>query len=294
MEMSQPLPIRSRLDSNNTGDNVDFNLKSPLNADGSNYPCHGWQNDRPVRITATYTAGKTYQMSITGTVTHGGGSCQLSLSYDNGATFKAIKSMIGGCPLTQQYDFTIPSFAPSGIALFAWTWFNEIGNREMYMNCAEVRIAASSASRRLKSKRQSTFTSMNSLPDIWRANIQGLGSCTTTEGQDVVFPNNELGPDVVYGGSRTSSSAPDTQQNCGSPTPPGQTYKNLEDTASGSPSSSPSGVPGSSSSAPQGSSPAAKPSASAGTGGVFAEEATNGTTSRYILEPIISIQITLY
>ena len=123
LEMSDPLPMRSRLDPLNTGDQVDYNLKSPLTANGSNYPCHGYQNDRPIRTTATYTAGKSYQMSVAGTVFHGGGSCQLSLSYDNGATFKVIKSMIGGCPLAEQYDFTIPSYSPSGVALFAWTWY---------------------------------------------------------------------------------------------------------------------------------------------------------------------------
>jgi hypothetical protein len=227
MEMSQPLPPRSQYNPVYSP-LTDYNLKSPLNADGSNFPCHGSQNDRPIVVTATYQAGKTYQMSIAGTATHGGGSCQLSLSYDNGATFKVIKSMIGGCPLTQQYDFTIPSYAPSGNALFAWTWFNEIGNREMYMNCAQVQIVGSSSTRRSKEKRQSTFTSMNSLPNIWRANIAGLSTCVTVEGNDPVFPN--LGPDVVYGGLSSASSPVNTQQGCDNPTPLGQTYLNLGDT----------------------------------------------------------------
>ena len=48
-------------------------------------------------------------MTIAGSITHDGGSCQLSLSYDNGVTFKVIQSMIGGCPLVPGYNFTIPS-----------------------------------------------------------------------------------------------------------------------------------------------------------------------------------------
>lgn len=32
--------------------------------------------------------------------------------------------------LTQ--SFTLPAEAPSGQALFAWNWFNRVGNREMY------------------------------------------------------------------------------------------------------------------------------------------------------------------
>jgi hypothetical protein len=91
MEMSEPLPMRSRFDPLNVTPNIDYNLKSPLNADGSNFPCHGYQNDRPIRTTATYTVGQSYGMQIAGTVLHGGGSCQLSLSYDNGASFKVSK-----------------------------------------------------------------------------------------------------------------------------------------------------------------------------------------------------------
>jgi len=217
MEMSNPLPMRSRLDPQVPIDMVDYNLRSPLNADGSNYPCRGYQNDRPIRTTATYTAGQSYEMSVTDTVTHGGGSCQLSLSYDNGANFKVIKSIIGGCPLVMSYNFTIPGYAPSGNALFAWTWFNQIGNREMYMSCAQVQIVGSSGARRHAQKRGGQYTSMESLPNIWRANIQGLSTCITTEGQDPVFPN--LGPDVIYQNGMTPSDPVTPGDNCDSPTP---------------------------------------------------------------------------
>jgi len=64
---------------------------------------------------------------------HGGGSCQFSLSYDNGVTFKVIHSIEGGCPLDavmNKYSVKIPESAPAAErALFAWTWFNRIGNR---------------------------------------------------------------------------------------------------------------------------------------------------------------------
>lgn len=222
MELSQPLSQRSQYNKALSGDAIDYNLKSPLTANGSNFPCHGYQND-PFVAAATYAAGKTYQMALSGSVTHGGGSCQLSLSYDNGGTFKVIKSMVGGCPLTQNYDFTIPSFAPTGNALFAWTWFNEIGNREMYMNCAFVQIVGSSTTRRSRTKRQSAFTSMDSLPNIWKANIAGLNQCATVEGVDPVFP--QLGPDVVYGGVSSNSSPKDAQQGCDGSSPLGQTFQ---------------------------------------------------------------------
>jgi hypothetical protein len=173
--------------------------------------------------------------------------------------------MIGGCPLTTQYDFTIPNYSPSGVALFAWTWFNEIGNREMYMTCAQVQIVGSSSSRRSRSKRQSTFTSMSSLPNIWRANLDGLDTCSTTEGLDIVFP--DPGPDVIYGGTRTSSSPVDTQNGCDTASPLGQTYENLGDTASVS-ASSPSAVVSSS----------PKPTTAGSGGGIFAQGANSTTT----------------
>ena len=129
-------------------------------------------------------------MSLAPGVQHKGGSCQLSLSYDNGGSFKVIHSMVGGCPLTLQYDFTIPSSAPSGDALFAWSWFNLEGNREMYMNCAQVTIEGGSGG-----------GDWNSLPDIFTANI-GNG-CSTVENKHTVFENP--GSSVRYADGVTSS-----------------------------------------------------------------------------------------
>lgn len=67
-------------------------------------------------------------MELKGGATHGGGSCQLSLSFDGGNEFKVIKSIIGGCPETKKYSFTIPSELEKSLkgkrttGLFAWTW----------------------------------------------------------------------------------------------------------------------------------------------------------------------------
>lgn len=133
MQMSWPYPIRSKFDPETSSSLVDYSYTAPLMADGSNFPCKGYHKDTPLRTVATYQAGSKYNMTLTGTAVHNGGSCQLSLSYDNGQTFKVIQSMIGGCPITKAYDFTIPQYAPAGNALFAWTWFNMAGNREMYM-----------------------------------------------------------------------------------------------------------------------------------------------------------------
>ncbi|OBT50199.1 hypothetical protein VE04_08804 [Pseudogymnoascus sp. 24MN13] len=95
---------------------------------------------------ASWAAGSEQKFTIVGGAPHDGGSCQASLSFDSGKTFKAIHSYIGNCPLVPDYKFTVPADAKAGPAVFAWTWFNKVGNREMYMNCASVTITAGSGS----------------------------------------------------------------------------------------------------------------------------------------------------
>ncbi|EXJ74945.1 uncharacterized protein A1O5_01641 [Cladophialophora psammophila CBS 110553] len=198
MQMSWPYPLRSPLDPDVPVDEKDYDMTSPLLADGSNFPCKNYQNDTDGYVTkATYISGGTYDMWLNGTTEHDGGSCQLSLSYDNGVSFKVIKSMIGGCPLTHNYNFTVPSFAPSSdSALLSWSWFNLVGNREMYQNCARVQIISGPNQRyRRASPYRRQASSMDQLPDMFVCNV-GNG-CQTIEGQEVVFP--DPGNDVVYG-----------------------------------------------------------------------------------------------
>lgn len=61
---------------------------------------------------------------------HNGGSCQVSISYDFGKTFKTLRSFIGDCPRgavenqlktnNQTFEFWIPSETLGGSVLFAW------------------------------------------------------------------------------------------------------------------------------------------------------------------------------
>src|ERR1700761_1563270 len=82
MEMLHPFPMHSQYDPDVPVDDKDYNLKSPLNADGSNYPCRGYQNERPITTKATYVAGGTYELDIAGTVPHNGGSKSFSLTLN--------------------------------------------------------------------------------------------------------------------------------------------------------------------------------------------------------------------
>lgn len=61
---------------------------------------------------------------------HGGGSCQASLSFDNGETWKVLHSFVGGCPRgvaphsnmgsnNQTFRFLVPANTKAGDALFS-------------------------------------------------------------------------------------------------------------------------------------------------------------------------------
>lgn len=193
MEMISPLPFRSKYNPALTAPDIDYSMTAPLNNTGIDFPCKGYHNllGTPQGASAaTWAPGGSYSFTVTGNANHDGGSCQASLSYDKGQTFKVIHSYIGGCPAVKggdsSYQFTVPTDAPAGEALFAWTWFNLRGNREMYMNCAAVTIGAG--------KKRDASTPFSSRPDIFVANV-GNGVCTY-EGKDVQLPNP--GPDVDY------------------------------------------------------------------------------------------------
>lgn len=210
IEMSFPPPFRSKFNPNADPGSIDYSMTAPLKDTGADYPCKGYHVDFGTasgKSTATFVPGQTYNMTTAGTASHGGGSCQLSLSYDKGASFTVIESYIGNCPLAGKYDFTIPTDTQAGEAIFAWTWHNRIGNREMYMNCAPVTIAANN-------KRGVATTAFSTRPQIFVANI-GNG-CKTDENFDVQYP--QPGPNVVE-----ASGAPvkGPEGSCGASAPAG-------------------------------------------------------------------------
>jgi hypothetical protein len=195
MEISYPAPFRSKFNPNAV--NVDYTNTAPLADSGANYPCKGYHSDVGTAAgapTAQFAPGGNYNFTVVGGAAHGGGSCQVSLSYDQGKTFTVIQSIIGGCPLASNYPFTIPSDAPEGEAIWAWTWNNNIGNREQYMNCAAVTIGGG-GKREVQTRASAAFSSR---PQVFVANI-GNG-CKTTEGSDVQYP--DPGPDVVNNGGK--------------------------------------------------------------------------------------------
>ena len=95
----------------------------------------------------------------------GGGSCQVSLTKDleptKDSVFQVIHSIEGGCPNAAPgnlgddanaadpttFDYSIPQGIAPGKYTLAWTWFNKIGNREMYMNCAPIVVSGGGSKR---------------------------------------------------------------------------------------------------------------------------------------------------
>ncbi|KAM0347391.1 hypothetical protein ACHAPU_004912 [Fusarium lateritium] len=181
----------------------------PLSADLP-FPCQG-RTQHAEQVTKV-TAGTTQTVKFWGSAVHGGGSCQFSVAYGKNppsdpSKWHTIYSIIGGCPAeaagnipttgtdphsrengaecgndtgkecTKQFNIPIPKDIQNGPATFAWTWFNKIGNREMYMVCSPIEISGG--------KDDSSF--VDSLPAIFRANIPG--ECTTgASGSVINFP----------------------------------------------------------------------------------------------------------
>jgi hypothetical protein len=232
MKMSKPVPFANAILDN-----------GPLHGDGSDFPCKMiFDTTTPATSMAL---GSTQPLQFIGGATHGGGSCQVSITYDNppnkNSIFKVIHSIEGGCPVRNAagniggdasapdpdtYSFTIPTNLPSGKATLAWTWFNKVGNREMYMNCAPIALTGGAAKRseeedlvvrnitQLMERDQNAFSA---LPDMFKANIKNIGSdsCSTTEGIDIKFP--APGSSVERPGAASNLGDP---VGCGAPAAP--------------------------------------------------------------------------
>jgi hypothetical protein len=166
---------------------------APLLASGSNFPCQVGSGGSYIP-NSTYKNEWTVGSEITltfknNTATHGGGSCQISVTKDKEPTpqsvWKVIHSIEGGCPTSDEanngklntFPFTVPSELPEGRLTMAWTWFNKVGNREMYMNCAPIEVSGGSGE------------GFDSLPDMAVANIAVQDSCTNEPGFDYTFAN---------------------------------------------------------------------------------------------------------
>lgn len=208
MKISNPVPYGASTLSN-----------GPLDGNGLDFPCKQRTGVYELEgASNVYAQGSTQQLSFIGSAVHGGGSCQVSVTTDaqpdKNSVWKVIKSIEGGCPAQGQtgnmgddaaavdpfkYDYTIPKELASGNYTLAWTWFNKVGNREMYMNCAPLTVTGSGGSKDF----------LNTLPDMFQANIFGTDNCGTLPDTDLQFPNP--GKDVVQSNGATNAFAAPTK-----------------------------------------------------------------------------------
>ncbi|KAJ2759659.1 hypothetical protein H4S06_002117 [Coemansia sp. BCRC 34490] len=107
----------------------------------------------------TWSAGETVTVEFNPhAAIHSGGHCSFSLSYDGGKTFVVVHDELRYCFLGAKpsalvntaailsYSFKLPESLPSSDrAVFAWSFINSSGNREFYMNCADVAINGASS-----------------------------------------------------------------------------------------------------------------------------------------------------
>jgi len=115
---------------------VDYNIMSPLNVAPYIFPCKGFTEGPS---TATINSNSV-SVTLEGTAIHGGGHCQFGISY-NDKDFLVLKTVLYTCLLDSlTYTFDLPSGTPNGRVTVFWTWINKIGNREYYMECADVNI----------------------------------------------------------------------------------------------------------------------------------------------------------
>lgn len=189
----------------------------PLDDANLPFPCQmGGKADPIIRTVTPVVAGASTLVQFSGSAVHGGGSCQFSINYGDPTSadpndWHVIYTIIGGCPASstgnietigedqdqrplgrecgnskdrdcvRQFDVPIPKGLKNGNATFAWSWFNKIGNREMYMNCAPITISGG---------RDGDDSFIKGLPAIFVANIDGKPCMTAKpEGAVLNIPN---------------------------------------------------------------------------------------------------------
>ncbi|KAM3418386.1 hypothetical protein BST61_g4380 [Cercospora zeina] len=167
----------------------------PYDADKlQNGPLQGL-NQYPCQLqTYNYTVmnemavGKPQELSFKGSASHGGGTCQLAISLDPKPTkdsvFKLIQVFEGGCPTSGEgnsgshpFTFTVPDGFPNGEFALAWTWYNKIGNREIYQNCAPIRVTGGADNNDV----------YDSLPEHYIINLP-TSECSSVESTDQIIP----------------------------------------------------------------------------------------------------------
>lgn len=159
---------------------------------GSDFPCKQRPGVYDITAMNNFEVGDPIELNFTGSASHSGGTCQLAVTMDLEPTtkseWKIIQVFEGGCPTTSTaggshpWTFEIPKGFPNGKATLSWTWYNKVGNREIYQNCAPITVTGGDDNGKAY---------YDSLPNWYIINLPS-GSCTSSSEQipeaDVIIP----------------------------------------------------------------------------------------------------------
>ncbi|KAF2163608.1 lytic polysaccharide monooxygenase [Zasmidium cellare ATCC 36951] len=165
-------------------------VKPPLDPSGSDFPCHGISlpSTRRTKMAAGSQQLLSFELGANGTNTavHGGGSCQMAITYEtdtaklkNPSSWKVIYSIEGGCPsdaqgnldgvgakpcgngnepnCVNQFKFNIPKGVKNAHAIMAWTI-----HRWKWLR--------------------------DGIPDMFVGNLASVNQCPTKESINLKFP----------------------------------------------------------------------------------------------------------
>ncbi|KAJ1960306.1 hypothetical protein GGI12_003875 [Dipsacomyces acuminosporus] len=195
------------------GEEVDYDMTTSIGSEGTAVSpiCkHTKPYDKPV---ATWTSGSTTRINFSPGNGHQGGHCQFSISYDGGQTFAVLSETLKYCfyngpsntdtPSVLDFDIPLPANLPGAPrAVFAWTWVNASGNREFYMNCADISIIGPAGSYTGKKMTIANYPGYPRIPEFLGNYNTGLQYYTNATQVTV------SGPGYNGGGSGGSSSVP--------------------------------------------------------------------------------------
>ncbi|KAJ2303689.1 hypothetical protein H4S02_006118 [Coemansia sp. RSA 2611] len=162
---------------------------------------------------ATWTVGEPVTIKFNpDNAIHSGGSCQFSISYSDPKESAVVFEMLRYCFLGSkpdgvtntakitEYTFTLPKELPnSDSATFMWTYINASGNREIYQNCARVKITGSTSSS--YTGKATTIANYPGYPTIPEFN----GDYDTGIDLYMNAPNITISPSGSTGGGSTNS-----------------------------------------------------------------------------------------
>ncbi|KAJ1880690.1 hypothetical protein H4R99_006262 [Coemansia sp. RSA 1722] len=210
------------------GQQVDYSITSPL---GNTDPLCKRTVPYP-SPSAQWTAGQSITVKFYGTARHNGGHCQFSMSYDGGQTFVVVHEILRYCLYdgingnalgnpVDSYTFDLPKDLPSSSnAVFAWTWVNASGNREFYMNCADVTVAGNSNSYSGKQMTIANHQGYATIPEFRGNYDTGLDMYesapvikVTGNGQTTGSVSNNTGVDTSSNNNSSSSSSVSSSAN---------------------------------------------------------------------------------